>query len=899
MSRIPQPPSSRPNAKPATSKPSVGTSVKSLVPPSPGSRATSPSSPTSPTPRIRVKSTVSSPVTARARVDSAAPARTRVNSALGPRQPLKSPVRKTTKSPSPVEAEAPPSTSKPALSIREAIALKRAEVKKAQTSATKSTFDDLGEVDDNFRPVQKQEEDELDLGRRSVRETIERSRSSGQINLSTRSLRCLPSALFEIHLGVKPDPLPSLPEEPALPDSKAATKYKNGREVPTWYEAQDLQVLKAWSNEIVEIQHEISLFGSLQTMDLHNNKLTSLPDTFADLTELVYLDLSQNSLTSLPANIFALPSLVHLNIAHNSLTSLPLRSPFTPEAKAKSHQRRSSDFFVPVIPRAERPLPKLQTLDASHNSISAIDINHDPGDLPPSLIKFDLSANPLETGTATCTSLLRAVAQLPKLRELRFENSNLSDRSFTPDLLGNLDSPFPVLRVLDCGMTQATVDPVQAALSPVSKQLSFDYTTEDPPEGTLRVLLGKKVVKEAWEVEAERRAKIKAGRQVVQDEPDTPLGRMDNSGKEVIKEPWEIEAEQGLLTEGAKRRARALAAASNAKPASSTDNMKQTTRGPGKESWEVEAEQGLLSAGAQRRARAAAAMNAQVPHAAPAAAVNPSAPRSPPLQAISLSNPQFYNEKTQGLTLPPSKPPSKAVSHARAFSLAIPPWGGDADAVDRVELALPTPTLPLAEIAAEPFAQTLRVLILANRRMDPVIRLPSSDGIFLPYLEELSLEGCGFGDSVPVFRGDASGGRTSESLLPLLATLFPSMQTLDLSDNALTSDALTEATLSSLVLSSSTRKGLKHLRLRGNRLDGLEGFTAIADHFKGNRDFPEWKLEELDLRDNAIGKLPPELGLLPLDVFLVDGNVFRVPQRRIWEREGTKGLLSWLRGRIE
>jgi hypothetical protein len=26
---------------------------------------------------------------------------------------------------------------------------------------------------------------------------------------------------------------------------------------------------------------------------------------------------------------------------------------------------------------------------------------------------------------------------------------------------------------------------------------------------------------------------------------------------------------------------------------------------------------------------------------------------------------------------------------------------------------------------------------------------------------------------------------------------------------------------------------------------------------------PEWKLEELDIRDNEIGKLPPELGLLP------------------------------------
>jgi Leucine-rich repeat (LRR) protein len=68
------------------------------------------------------------------------------------------------------------------------------------------------------------------------------------------------------------------------------------------------------------------------------------------------------------------------------------------------------------------------------------------------------------------------------------------------------------------------------------------------------------------------------------------------------------------------------------------------------------------------------------------------------------------------------------------------------------------------------------------------------------------------------------------------------------------------------------KKGIRHLRLRGNRITHLDGFTAIAATFKGNRDVPEWKLEELDLRDNEIGRLPPELGLLPLDVFLIDGN---------------------------
>ena len=37
---------------------------------------------------------------------------------------------------------------------------------------------------------------------------------------------------------------------------------------PSWYEAQDLEVLKAWSNEIAEIQPEISMFGSLRSIDV-------------------------------------------------------------------------------------------------------------------------------------------------------------------------------------------------------------------------------------------------------------------------------------------------------------------------------------------------------------------------------------------------------------------------------------------------------------------------------------------------------------------------------------------------------------------------------------------------------------------------------------------------------
>jgi len=89
----------------------------------------------------------------------------------------------------------------------------------------------------------------------------------GSLNLATRDLPCLPTALFEIHLGLTPDPLKSVPNEPILPPSELKPS-RRGASKPSWFEAQDLTVLKAWNNDIQEVQHEISLFGSLKTVDV-------------------------------------------------------------------------------------------------------------------------------------------------------------------------------------------------------------------------------------------------------------------------------------------------------------------------------------------------------------------------------------------------------------------------------------------------------------------------------------------------------------------------------------------------------------------------------------------------------------------------------------------------------
>jgi hypothetical protein len=59
-----------------------------------------------------------------------------------------------------------------------------------------------------------------------------------------------------------------VPDEPKLPPvDETAPRRKGGKE-PTWFDAQDLEFLKAWNNQIVEIHPEIRLFGSLKTVDV-------------------------------------------------------------------------------------------------------------------------------------------------------------------------------------------------------------------------------------------------------------------------------------------------------------------------------------------------------------------------------------------------------------------------------------------------------------------------------------------------------------------------------------------------------------------------------------------------------------------------------------------------------
>lgn len=514
---------------------------------------------------------------------------------------------------------------------------------------------------------------------------------------------------------------------------------------------------------------------------------------------------------------------------------------------------KTDAFFAPETYRADTALPALKSIDVSFNNLTATSIDET---MPASINRFDISSNPLRSG---CANLLKALGRLTHLKELRLVQAEIGNDAFPASLFADESSPYPKLQVLDVGNTQVTEEAVRDAFLDIRKVLDFDATVDDPPEGTIKVSVGKKVIKESWEIEAERGGRRKF--HSVSTVPSSIEARPQDAGP---KESWELEAEQGLLTEGGRRRARAAAAAVRAELLA--EAPAPPAPAPKKEPWELRADD-VLSAGALRLKRAKAAEAAEAAAVAPPE--KPASPTSVP--SVTLATSKYYSPNTLTLTLPSTTAlPSKNAAHGRSFSVATSAWSKSAPS----DLAIPTATLPLAFIVSQPIALTLKILELNSRRMDQSFSLPppsSSNEELLPHLEELSLEGCGLGDQIPVSEHDQLSSRTTESLLPLLTKLFPSVVTLNLTYNALTSKSLTAEALAGLILNK--RKPLKHLRLRGNRITELDGFQGLTEPFKGHQKVPdEWKMEELDLRDNEIGRLPAELGLLPLDVFLVDGN---------------------------
>ncbi|THU79116.1 hypothetical protein K435DRAFT_785963 [Dendrothele bispora CBS 962.96] len=129
-----------------------------LPPPSTRSRSRSPMKPSPSHSKSRMGTTTP--------VRATTPVRTRTKSSTGPRKP--------------VEKEEPPPT--PTMSIKEQIALRRAEAKKAMAARSgggdSGSLNDMSSLEDAIPGIPPPPPEEDIVGRWSVRETIERARSS-------------------------------------------------------------------------------------------------------------------------------------------------------------------------------------------------------------------------------------------------------------------------------------------------------------------------------------------------------------------------------------------------------------------------------------------------------------------------------------------------------------------------------------------------------------------------------------------------------------------------------------------------------------------------------------------------------------------------------------------------
>lgn len=526
------------------------------------------------------------------------------------------------------------------------------------------------------------------------------------------------------------------------------------------------------------------------------NCLASLPDSFADLTSLVNLDLSHNALTALPPHIFSLPALSLLDISHNALTALPFNMPFYSATSPPVPSRRSNDYFsAPEIVRATCPLPSLASLDASYNKIVSSAIHRDA--LPRNLRSFNLACNPL----GDVAELLISLSALAQLVDLRMPRCDIDDTSFPSSFLSSANRPtFPKLTILDLEETRATQAAVSRAFSGLTQAIDFEASVTDArtvPAGILAVAVGKRIVREAWEIEADHHAQRLREKRSAVNLRGTPTPELPQP----LPQPADVE--QGLLPGGARSHSRVEA----------TQHVSQD---PGTDAMAVS------------------------PHTAPVLR-------------------RYWDPRTLTLTLPRS--PGRPIR--------------DAGTATEDEM-LPRATLPLALIATQPLAETLRTLELRGRRAEPAFVIPTSNGQpLLPRLETLNLEGCALSDAIPG-ASIADGG-----VLGVLAQLFPGLRNLELGYNDLTGALVARGVLEQLFFAGKGgRSGLRRLGLRGNKIEELHGLRELARVVFGADAAKEgvelgtkWTLEELDVRENSITGLPGEVGLLPLDLFLVDGNM--------------------------
>lgn len=257
---------------------------------------------------------------------------------------------------------------------------------------------------------------------------LQKARQGGNLKLQGRQLPSLPDEIWDIATV----PLP---------------------ESTNWWESREtLETIDVSQNEITSLpDYFANKLDQLREFNLAHNRLAALPpaQSWSQLAGLVNLSLAHNQLRALPEHFghANLPPLVKLSAEHNQLQTLPpslgmLRDLVELDC---SHNQ------LQTLPPGLCGLSSLKRLQLCHNRLTALPA--DFSDVPPALQELDLTENKL-------TVLSLAV---PTLQTLLLGNNSLNALDLTGcDSLQELSAPYNVFSTLPAGLPTlpllATVD---------------------------------------------------------------------------------------------------------------------------------------------------------------------------------------------------------------------------------------------------------------------------------------------------------------------------------------------------------------------------------------------------------------------------------------------------------
>ncbi|XP_034567566.1 leucine-rich repeat-containing protein 40 [Notolabrus celidotus] len=224
---------------------------------------------------------------------------------------------------------------------------------------------------------------------------LKAARKSGQLNLSGRGLTEVPQNVYRINV----DP----PEE--------AKQNVSFGESDRWWEQSDLTKLLLSSNQLTELSDDIRLLPGLTTLDLHDNKLSSLPSAIGELQELQQLRVNHNQLTTLPAEVCTMKNLRCLTLQQNLLDSLPEELGILENLT----ELDLSNNNLKGLPSSLGQLTSLQKLSLCHNKLSC---------LPDSLAQLR-SVKLLDCSNNQLTDVPSGLSEMPALEQLNLRHNKL------------------------------------------------------------------------------------------------------------------------------------------------------------------------------------------------------------------------------------------------------------------------------------------------------------------------------------------------------------------------------------------------------------------------------------------------------------------------------------------